>query len=184
MSDETQIEWIPGKGHYLFRQGDRKLAYTRSHGDGRRWDVFDAGYRKLLEIPAASGEEAVKQVRAMLADGSLHQKIEQQHEAGVAQARRRAEFSSRAFVESETKREIASELHPKTGWLDVFLRTEIPMTKETHRLLRAVAKKRAAKIPGEQPSIGALIEELVDARREDLKREAGALYKKELAKKR
>lgn len=184
MSNETQIEWIPSKGHYLFRQGNRKLAYARSNGDGRRWGVFDAGYRKLLEIPAASGEEAVKQVRAMLADGSLHQKIEQRHEAEVETARRRASFSNRSFVESETQREIASELHPKTGRLDVFLRTEIPMTKETHRLLRAVAMKRAAKIPGEQPSIGALVEELVDGRRDDLKREAGALYRKELAKKR
>jgi hypothetical protein len=55
---------------------------------------------------------------------------------------------------------------------------------ETHRLLRAVAIKRAANAPAGQPSIGAVVEDLVERCRGDLEREAGALFKRELAKKR
>ena len=58
------------------------------------------------------------------------------------------------------------------------------MSQETHRLLRAVAIKRAKKIPGEQPSIGAVIEDVVQRSLQKLTREAGALLKREMAKKR
>jgi hypothetical protein len=52
-----------------------------------------------------------------------------------------------------------------------------------HRLLRAVAIKRSQKIPGEQPSIGAVLEDLVARYRGELEREAGAIFKRELRKK-
>jgi hypothetical protein len=61
---------------------------------------------------------------------------------------------------------------------------KITLNVETHRLLRAVALKRAQKNPGEEPSISAVLEELVERSRPDLEREAGAMLKKELAKKR
>lgn len=61
-------------------------------------------------------------------------------------------------------------------------RLSVPMTLETHRLLRAVAIKRA-KETGEEPSISAVVEELVERARPDLLREAGARFKRELAKK-
>jgi hypothetical protein len=78
------------------------------------------------------------------------------------------------------------ELYPKRS-LDPFdghVRPEIPMHRDQHRLLRAVAIKRAQKIPGEEPSIGAVIQELIERHRAELEREAGALHKRELAKKR
>jgi hypothetical protein len=61
-------------------------------------------------------------------------------------------------------------------------RLSVPMTLETHRLLRAVAIKRT-KETGEEPSISAVIEGLVEHARTDLLREAGAKFKRELAKK-
>jgi hypothetical protein len=74
------------------------------------------------------------------------------------------------------------ELHPKPR-LDGMLRPCVLMRREHHRLLRAVALKRAQKAPGEQPSIGAVLGELIERYRSELKREAGALFKRELAKK-
>jgi hypothetical protein len=67
-------------------------------------------------------------------------------------------------------------------WPEAAL-TSIPMKTETHRLLRAVAIKRA-KESGAGPSVGDVVEWLVERARPDLLREAGALFKRELAKKR
>lgn len=75
-----------------------------------------------------------------------------------------------------------AELTPRRDF-DGLLRPAIPMRQETHRLLRAVAIRRAKKVPGEVPSIGAIIEELVERARPELEREAGALLKRELNKK-
>ncbi len=177
-------EWIEGKRHYLFRRDGNKLAYTRSHGDGRRWDVFDVGYAKLAEIPAKTAEEAVKAVKAMVFDGSLERLTSERHDsrtAGVASfARSEADrIDDRLYKEARD-----GELHPGPSRFDGLDRPAIPMKRETHRLLRAVAIKRARKIPGESPSVGALVEELVQRHQVELEREAGALFKRELAKKR
>jgi hypothetical protein len=88
------VEWIERKGHCLFSREGRKLAYTRAHGDGRRWDVFDGGYGKAAEISAATREEAIVQVTAMLADGSIERTSEKHRQYLVDAQRRVAESLS------------------------------------------------------------------------------------------
>src|SRR5208337_4644487 len=83
------VEWIEGKRHYLIRRAGTKWAYSRSHGDGRRWDIFDGGFAKLLEIPAKTNEEALAQVSAMALDGSLE---------GLINDRRQSQMSSQGSV--------------------------------------------------------------------------------------
>ena len=93
---------------------------------------------------------------------------------------------TRVLVDAASKGELEAELYPRRE-LDIFgglLRPVIPMPQEQHRLLRAVAIKRAQKIPGEQPSIGAVVQELIERHRAELEREAGTLFKRELSKKR
>ena len=74
-------EWIETKRHYLFWRDGARWAYTRLHGgDGRRWDVFDARYTKIVEILAATRQEAAEHITAMTLDGSLERLMEQRDE--------------------------------------------------------------------------------------------------------
>jgi hypothetical protein len=174
MANEFRIaaEWVDGKSHYLFRRGYQKIAYARPHGGGKRWDVFDADYAKLMEIPAKSREEALERVTAWVRDGSLERSLQKRLE------QRKSAMRTLAIIYSGHAKEL--ELHSSDG----LVRPCIPLQRETHRLLRAVAIKRSRKIPGGPPSIAAVVEELVDRSRGDLEREAGAIFKRELAKKR
>jgi hypothetical protein len=168
---------------YSKRDG-KKCAYTRPHGDGRRWDVFDAGYAKLLEIPVKTAEEAVEFVKAMALDGSLERLINERHASRTAAVDSFVRWEADRIDDHLYKKARDGELRPGPSSFDGLDRPAIPMRRETHRLLRAVAIKRAKKIPGEVPSIGSVIEELVQRHHTELEREAGALFKRELAKKR
>jgi hypothetical protein len=184
MSTQTELTatWIENKSHYVFRSGETKLAYARA--DGKKWKVMDGGYQSLTEVTATTGLEAVERVIAMWGDGSLQRLIDERHER--ATARRHAGMRVRAElfekINNDQRRE--AELRPLRDPIDGFEQPVIRMTRETYRLLRAVAIKRTAKIPGETPSTGAVVEGLIELHRADLEREAGALLKRELAKKR
>jgi hypothetical protein len=119
----------------------------------------------------------------MIEDGSLRRLQDERHQRRAEASRIGLRALGGVFDDAAFKMAREAELRPGLS-LDGLLRPSIPMRQETHRLLRAVAIKRAKKVPGEQPSIGAIVEGLVEASRPALEKEAGAILGRELAKKR
>ena len=69
---------------------------------------------------------------------------------------------------------MAAQAKEKTETGGDYLTTAIHIPRDTHRLLRAVAFKRA-QAAGGRASVSAIITQLVEDHREELTREAGAL---------
>jgi hypothetical protein len=101
---------------------------TGTAGDGG--DVLNAGYAKLLEIPATTGEEACERVIAMAQDGSLERLQADRNRDLDSAHRQHASFLADQTAEELYRHARDEEMRPGQSIYDGMERPAIPLTQE------------------------------------------------------